>query len=386
MTIACPDCGSIQDLPPLPRHGLALCWRCGRHLARRAGRSKDASLACALAALLLLIPANSLPLIGVSILGDSHHSTLVSGPVILWEEGWQMLALLVAAFTVVLPFLRFGLLTAVLIAVRLGRSGQPIGRLFRWARALHRWAMPDVFLIAGLVGYSRLIAVAPTTIGLGGWCLVAAAFLAMIGDATLDCRAVWRAIAPEPEPPTGPSLSCTVCEMVLPADQDGQCCPRCGAHLTLRKPGSLTRTMALTGAALVLYGPANSFPMTDFVEIDGTTHHTILSGINSLIAAHLWPLFKLVGLSWLVLTIRLGKGWALPARTRLYRFIQNVGRWSNIDVFTIAVSAPLLQSSLSMAVRAGSGANYFILVVVLTMLAADSLDPRLMWDAAEAQG
>jgi len=322
MTIACPDCGSIQDLPPLPRHGLALCWRCGRHLARRAGRSKDASLACALAALLLLIPANSLPLIGVSILGDSHHSTLVSGPVILWEEGWQMLALLVAA-----------------------------------------------------------------------------AFLAMIGDATLDCRAVWRAIAPEPEPPTGPSLSCTVCEMVLPADQDGQCCPRCGAHLTLRKPGSLTRTMALTGAALVLYGPANSFPMTDFVEIDGTTHHTILSGINSLIAAHLWPLavivfcasiliplFKLVGLSWLVLTIRLGKGWALPARTRLYRFIQNVGRWSNIDVFTIAVSAPLLQSSLSMAVRAGSGANYFILVVVLTMLAADSLDPRLMWDAAEAQG
>jgi paraquat-inducible protein A len=120
--------------------------------------------------------------------------------------------------------------------------------------------------------------------------------------------------------------------------------------------------------------------------------------VRDLAAAGLWPLallvlfasilvpvLKLAGLSWFLIAIRLRSARLLRQRTALYRVIDFIGRWSNIDVFMISIVSALLQFGILTTVDPGPGIASFAAVVVLTMIAARAFDPRLMWDAARAQ-
>lgn len=396
MTIACSDCGTLQDLPRLSPGTAALCPTCDNWLERTSGRSITAALACALTTLILLFPANILPLMSVSILGMSRDSRLVSGVTSLWNGQWVIVAILVAAFAMVLPFVRFGLLSTVLACVRLGRCPHWLGRAFRWSVRLDQWAMPDVFLIGFAIGYSRVAANLTVTLEPGGLCLIGAAMMCMLSRASLDRRTVWRAIMPEraaPSPST-PAISCEVCELVLPASAAGSPCPRCCLTLTPRKPDVMVRTTALLVAGFALYFPANLYPMSTAMQAGREVPHRIIDGVRELFQAGLWPLgiiifctsiaiplLKILGLGWLLLSIRLKSTRRLVFKTHFYRFIDAIGRWSNVDVFTIAVFAPLMQFGALASAHADWGATAFILVVTLTMLASISFDPRLLWDA-----
>src|SRR5581483_3901786 len=156
-------------------------------------------------------------------------------------------SLLVALFAMILPLARFGLLSLVLGLLRLGRRPTWLGRGFRWAMYLDQWAMPDVFLFGAAVGYSRVAASLPVVITPGGYCFIAAALLCMLTRASLDQRTVWRAIAMEQEapPPEVGAISCSACDLVLPASCEQARCPRCGLRVHARKSGSLASTLAL---------------------------------------------------------------------------------------------------------------------------------------------
>jgi paraquat-inducible protein A len=261
--------------------------------------------------------------------------------------------------------------------------------------------MPDVFLLGCAVGYSRIRANLPVSIGWGGICIILAALLCMLTRAALDKRTVWRALAPERQPPQEPApvISCVACELVLPLQEHGRPCPRCGLRLTSRKRYAVMRTLALVIAAFVLYFPANVFPMSTDTQMGERVTHRIVDGIRELFNAGLWPLgivifctsvaiplLKLAGLSWLMLSIWRGSGKALTLKTATYRFIDEIGRWSCIDVFTIAVFVPLLQFGGLLTSQAAPGAVAFILVVVLTMWASQTFDSRLLWDVAYEDG
>ncbi|MGH8149424.1 MAG: paraquat-inducible protein A [Steroidobacteraceae bacterium] len=399
MIIACSRCGALCDLVPLPAGTTAFCSTCESPLERTRGRSIPAALACATATLVLLVPANVLPLLTVSLLGATHVSRLGSGVVVLWDHQWVIVAVLVGAFAVVLPFIRYGLLSTVLALVLAGRRPRRLGQAFRWAIWLDAWSMPDVFLIGLAVGYSRVAANLPATIGPGGFCLIAAAFLSMLSRATLDRRTVWRAIHLEqPLITSGEGvISCTSCDLVLPAEAEGSSCPRCRSRVHARKPDSILRTAALCIAAFALYIPANVYPMSTDVQLGELVPHRIVDGIRELYQAGLWPLgilifctsiaiplLKLAGLGWFLLSIRSRSRGRLRFKTRLYRLIDEIGRWSSTDVFTIAVFLPVLQFGGILSTRTATGAPAFFAVVVLTMLAARTFDPRLMWDVALA--
>src|SRR5579885_2818983 len=387
MTVACPDCGTAEELPQSP-HGLILCRSCGNVLERTAGRSLDAALAFAASTFILLAAANFLPLLSVSMAGAPRDSVLFSGTATLWRQGWVLLAIGIAACGIVLPLLRFALLTATLGAIRLGQRPAWLGPAFAWAVALELWAMPDVLLIGFAIGYTRVIAFLPTEIGAGGWCFIIAALLSMVAGAAPVL------------PATGAFLSCTVCGLALPLAQERARCPRCRTRLAARKPDALTRTAALAIAGYILYVPANLYPMTILLRLGDPQSHTILDGIDELIDARLWPLaivvfttsisiplLKLVGLTWLLFSVRHAAPGSLVIRTKLHRFIDAIGRWSMIDVFTISIFAPLMQFGQLATVQAGAGAVAFLAVVVLTMFASRAFEPRLMWDAAaEAKG
>jgi paraquat-inducible protein A len=400
MTIACTDCGTLQDIPRLPWGAIAICPTCDNRLERTNGRSVNATLACATATFVLLFPANLLPLMQVSMLGRIRASRLGSGVVTLWQHHWVLLALLVAAFAVILPFVRFGLLSLVLTLLQLGHRPRWLGRAFRWSLHLDQWAMPDVYLIGCAVGYSRIAAVMPVTVGWGGICLILAAFLCMLSRAALDARAVWRALAPErPAPPADqPAIACRFCDLVLPAAGEGSHCPRCGLALSTRKPDSIVRTTALVIAGFALLFPANIYPLTVDRQLGALVPHRIVGGIVDLFRAHLWPLgvvvfgtsiaiplLKLAGFSWFLLSVRRRSRYRLVLKTRLCHLLDEIGRWSCVDVFTIAALMPLMQFDGMVSTNAANGAPPFLLLVVITMLASHTFDPRLMWDAALTQ-
>lgn len=195
-------------------------------------------------------------------------------------------------------------------------------------------------------------------------------------------------------------LACHFCDALSklnPGVQENlQRCPRCGSRVHLRKPASLQRTWALLIGAALLYLPANLLPVMTVVYLGKGQPDTIMSGVIHLLEGGMWPLalivfvasvfvplMKLIVLSFLLISIQRKSHWRPVDRTALYRVTEFVGRWSMVDIFVIAILAALVQFGALANIDPGAGSVSFAGVVVLTMLAANTFDPRLMWDAME---
>jgi paraquat-inducible protein A len=317
--------------------------------------------------------------------------------------------LLVAVCAVALPFVYAGALVWVLANLHFAKESAPVnqalGWIYRWVRLLRPWMMIEVFLIGAFVAYTRIEAVANVDIGAGGWCLIGATFALLLALTQLDDRTVWAALHPHGHAPQTPkragshraddSLACTTCDLIVEHTAEGSQCPRCKAPLHRRKPDAFRRTAALLIAGYLLYIPANLLPVLTLVRFGAEEHNTILSGVFELMHNNLWPLAiivfvasivlpltKLFGLTWMLFSIQRGSTRFLRGRTRLFRMIDVIGRWSNIDVFMGAVLVALLQFGALTTIRAGQGLVAFAAVVVITMFATVVFDSRLMWDVA----
>ena len=402
--VACPDCGLVQRLPVVRRRHIAECRRCARLLAGPSTGRVDAPLAFALATLLLLVPASVEPLLSVASYGAERICWLWSGIGGLWHEGFDVLALIVAAFSLAFPFLYLAALIAVLGALRLGQR-RHLGPAFRWIMRVRPWMMIEIFLVGCFVAYSRLRLVVGVQVLAGGWSLMAATLALLLALTQLDERTVWEALplrqrrahasrrAHEPGN-RGRAIACTVCELLVDGAHAGEACPRCAAALHDRKPHAFTVTAALVVAGFMLYVPANALPVLTLVSFGHEQSNTIITGVLELIHNQLWPLalivflasivvplMKLCGLTWMLLATLQGSPRALVARTRFFRIIDTVGSWSNIDVFVASVLVALLQFGAIAQGRAGAGLTAFAAVVIITMIATRTFDTRLMWDA-----
>ena len=398
----CGDCGRLQLAPALRPGETLSCSRCDSELEHTAGRSLALAFAFASATFLMLIPANLFPLVRTWVLGASRESVLASSVTGMLRDGWPEVAVVMALVVVALPFVRYGLLTAVTGALLMGRRPSWLGRAFRWSNALQPWAMTEVFLVAFLVAFWRLHSAVQVDLGLGGKCLVAAGTLALFTRAALDKFEVWRAIGPEEsaalEPGAAEALTCTGCELVLPDAEHGRPCPRCTATLRRRRPEAVGRSAALILAGALLYIPANLLPLTTLPIGLQSLKYTVLEGVVDLVQAKLLvlagivfvasfaiPILKLAGLSWCVQSVMRGSSRRLRGKTWAYRTVEEIGRWSMIDPFVISIIAPVMTYNAFITARAEPGAPFFTGVVILTMLASRSFDPRRLWDAAEAR-
>jgi paraquat-inducible protein A len=185
--------------------------------------------------------------------------------------------------------------------------------------------------------------------------------------------------------------SCHLCGKVSPVALGS--CPRCHSPLHLRKPRSLERTWALLAASIALYFPANFMPIMLVGGIGGTSYDTIMSGVlnfwkkgDMLVAVIIFsasiliPILKMLALAWLCCAAS-GMTRTSPKNlARLYHVTELVGRWSMVDVFVVAILVALVQVGAITIVLPGPAIVSFAAVVILTMLAAMSFDPRLLWD------
>jgi paraquat-inducible protein A len=188
---------------------------------------------------------------------------------------------------------------------------------------------------------------------------------------------------------------CETCHLVsrpAPGEDAGRC-PRCDEALDFRKPASIQRTTAYVVAAAICYIPANLLPVLTTTTAAGAESDTILQGVVLLWSPTGWPLSlivlvasimipvgKIVALTYLLLTVRRGSIASNEQRIRLFRMVRFIGRWSMVDVFVDTFTAALVQLQPLMSVEPGPGLFFFAAVVVLTMLAVESFDPRLIWD------
>lgn len=185
--------------------------------------------------------------------------------------------------------------------------------------------------------------------------------------------------------------TCHTCAKVAPASLHH--CPRCGASIHLRMTDSLARTLALVLTACILYVPANVLPIMTTTQLGTDEPSTILGGVVYLwhhgsypvaavifIASVMVPLGKMVAIFYLCWTVGREHRTRAQQRTVMYRVTEFVGRWSMVDVFVVAILVALIQLGGLLSIHPGAAALAFSGVVIITMLSAESFDPRLIWD------
>jgi paraquat-inducible protein A len=402
----CPGCGQFQ-LEPAPSPGLtAQCGRCGTTLHKAHRHPLEQTAALSLASVVLLIVMCLTTLMTVRTSGIVHSAGLFSGPEELARRGMGALAVVVVFVTVIAPLGRLLAILYVLFRVR-GREPPPrLRRIFGLAVRLSPWSMVEVFVFGVFVAYVKLGDLVKIELDVGVYALLALTLVLIWTDGALDHEAIWNALDRADARrearlaiATGrvPSwaVSCDTCTLVVVSKDHAGRCPRCGSALHPRKPDSMARTWALIIAAAVLYVPANLYPVLTVMQLGAGQPSTILGGVRELIASRMYPLaalvffasiavpmLKLVGLTIMLVTTQTGGGGWLRDRTRLYHIVHGIGRWSMIDIFMESLLGALVQFGGVITIEPGIGAMAFCGVVILTMFAAETFDPRLMWDSA----
>jgi paraquat-inducible protein A len=413
----CPDCGLLSSLPELQPGLVAECPRCGRTLWRMRRSPFSFPIACGLAAMLFYAFALSAPFLEISAYGRFQLARLETGPDSLMNQGYLLLGILVMGVTAIIPGIKLGIMLITLIGIETGLVAPRLSiALFRWYERISPWAMIDVYLLGFLVAYTRLIAIAHVQLDTSLYALIGLMVSMAAADGAIGHETVWRSLEraelaadlryfrrhPEASYETAETLErqhpsvigCHTCHLVNHADP-GMPCLRCHTRLHPRKRNTVARSWAFVIAALCLYIPANTYPVMTITQLGRTQTFTIFAGIRELVDYGLWPLAALVFLAsitiplaklitlitLLIQTQRRASG-QLLGRTRAFRIIDFIGRWSMIDIFMISILVALVRFGQVAQITAEVGAPCFAGVVVLTMLAVIVFDPRVMWDRA----
>ncbi|MFY0990207.1 PqiA/YebS family transporter subunit [Halomonas sp. C05BenzN] len=401
---ACHECDWLVALPPLRPGEKADCPRCGHTLVKRHYRPAQRSMALALAALLALAMAVSFPFVSFTVGGIGNRIELSQTATTLIGFHQPVVAIAVILTIIVLPAVY--LLGVIWLQLGLLRDAAlPASRsIARSLAHLNPWMMADVFIIGALVSLIKVAGMAQVELGMSFWAFCVFALLLLVTTQSIDSDWMWFSLAGEPRAPEGARTGepaapqglagCATCGLVNRLEDSGRShCRRCGERLHARLPHSLQRTWALIAAAAVMYIPANLYPIMTTTSLGQSSPSTIIGGVVELIQMGSWPVAgvifvasvivpvgKLVALAWLCLVVERSDELNANTRTRLYRLTEFIGRWSMVDVFVVAILVALIRAGSLMSITPGPAALAFGSVVVITMLAAMTFDPRLIWD------
>jgi paraquat-inducible protein A len=403
----CESCGLLQTVPALEPGMTARCVRCPTTLRRTNRHTLDYSIALTIAALILLSIMSTTTLMGVDKAGIRHSANLFSGPVELVRQGMTPLAIVVVFVTAAAPLGKLIGTLYVLIGLQAQRPPRHMRRVFVIVEKLRPWSMIEVFVFGVFVAYVKLGDLVHLQLDAGVYALLALMIVLIWADASLDRERIWERLDPgdlgaSGMPPPGSAeedlVGCEVCGLVSNRDPANPHCPRCGSALHARRPNSISRTWALLIAAIILYIPANYFPVLTVVQLGAGQPSTILGGVQELVKSQMYPLaalvffasiavpmLKMVGLAGMVIMVQLKRTPWLRDQTHLYHGVRFIGRWSMIDIFMESLLGALVKFGNVVTIQPGVGALAFCAVVILTMFAAETFDPRLMWDASASR-
>ena len=406
--IACHACDGLHRIVPVPVRGKALCRRCGALLYRNLPLSLDHSAALYLAAMMLFLLANTFPFVALQYGDRIEQSLLISGGLALQQARMGEVGFLILLTSVIFPFLTIGGMLYLLLPLRFGYRPPWMTPVWRMVRTLSPWSLIGVFMLGLLVSVVKLQDLATIVPGVAFYAFIGLLVVSSAAVASFDPAALWPRIGPVPDPEAASASSdsaaamgyavCHSCDLLVrrPAIGTRWVCPRCASAVHgMRVSGSLSRTWAYLAAASMLLVPANLYPVMTVTRLGPAQPNTILSGVMHLIEEGSWPLgllvffasiivpiCKLAALIFLLVSVQRGSAWRLRDRILLYRVTEVVGAWSMIDIFLVGILVALVRMDGLATITPGIGASFFGAAVVLTMLAAHSFDPRLIWDRA----
>lgn len=393
--IACHCCDQLYHYLPIPASAKASCARCGELLYRHIPGSLDRSIALYLTALMFFVMANVFPFLSLELGGRIEQNILLSGGLAMYEMGMAELGVLIFLTSIVFPFVTIISMLYLLVPLKFGYRPKAMGPIYRLVEAINPWGLVSVLMLAVLIAIVKLQDIANVIPGISLYGLVGLLISFAAARANFDPAVLWPTAAP---PQNGiragaPVLNCHVCKLVTDAASGLESCPRCTAPLHHRKHNSLVLTWALLVTAAILIIPANVYPVMTVIQFGQGAPDTILSGVLHLIEEGMWglamivfiasiviPLMKLIILAWLLISVQKKSRWRPRDRTLLYRVTEAVGAWSMVDIFLVGILSALVSLDALSTIRPGIGASFFGAVVVITMFAARSFDPRLIWD------
>ena len=413
--LACPDCDLLLKRIDVKPGDVSLCPRCGRNLDTPKHDSIDKTLALAISGLILFIPANFMSIMSLNILGMKGSGSVYDSIIAFIDSGYFFVAMIAGLTCLIFPFVKLGLLFTLSLCLKIKKYPACLKDLMRWYHHLDEWGMLEVFMLGILISIIKLHHMAHIHYDPGFFCFIGLLIVALSSSSAMDDDLFWELIEKtEPGTPdsqeelmaiaTGKRMAareaglavCHDCHKLIdfrniPAS--ALSCPRCGATVHTRHPGSLNKTWALVITAVILAFPANLLPIMSVEYLGQEDLSTIMDGIvyffqsgsygiGAVIftASILVPCFKMIGIVLILLSIHFRwRSW-LRHKTVMFRFIQFIGRWSMLDIFVIALMQVLVTFGSLSTSGAGPAATFFTGVVLATMFAAITFDTRLLWD------
>ncbi|MFV1985275.1 MAG: paraquat-inducible protein A, partial [Thiohalomonadales bacterium] len=403
----CPHCDALQTVPEFKPGYITSCVSCGSTLFKSPVNGIEKSLALVITSIILFIVANSYPIMSLNIAGNESNATLTDSALIFVEQGNSILAATVWLPTVLIPgAIIFGLFY-ILVSIYYDLRWPYTKFILVWVSRLLPWGMMDVFFLGILVALVKLVALADVLLGTGFYAFLALIFTYAATIATLEPYLLWiklddhydqqHEINYEDNINRAKNLGlagCHTCGLVVELlSQSDAVCPRCHSKVYYRKQNSLTRTWALLISAFIMYIPANTEPIMFTTSLGAQYSSTIMGGVQYFLSHNEWhlaivifiasvliPLAKMISIGYILIMINLGKTRHKIENTRLYMLAELIGKWSMVDVFVVALMSALVQVGAITTIEPGPAGLAFAAVVILTMFAAMSFDPKLIWD------
>ncbi|MGM3176210.1 membrane integrity-associated transporter subunit PqiA [Dickeya lacustris] len=401
----CPHCDLLLELPSLHDGERAVCPRCHAVLSSRQREPRWRPASFAFSALIMLVLSLLFPFVSMTVAGIRSEISLLEIPRVMVAERYVSMATLFLLFVQLVP--ACSMLIMVLLCLRAPLPYRIKRRFTTVLFQLKSWGMAEIFLAGVLVSFVKLMAYGDIGLGASFIPYIVFCLLQLLAFQSLDRRWLWDDVAPPPLMPAGlvcgqNGLSqgvraCACCSAILPAHEHR--CPRCLRRGHARRRHSLQWTVALLLTSVLLYVPANLLPIMVTEALGHNATSTIMSGVILLWESGSWPIawvifvasimvpsLKMLALGWLCWRARAARCRDSARLHQLYEIVEFVGRWSMIDVFVIAVLSAMVRMGRLMSIYPAIGAVLFASVVILTMIAAMTFDPRLLWDRHHEQG
>lgn len=399
--MVCHSCGQVQSIVAIsPEHEM-VCFNCGEVLHEGRGPWLNQAIALTLAAFVLFLVCVFCPILTLEIGAQSQTVTIADGLFALMERSNFILAALIFTTLFLFPAFDIAALMYLLIPYNFNKKFKGHAIILRWFNQVQGWSMLEVFLLSMVVASIKMADMAILHLEYGAYALFALVLILIFINLKLDRQKLWSWININNyfTHVVGESVvDCDSCKTMVGrsiVQSDGHC-PRCGNEVHDRIPNSLEKTTAFTLAAAILYIPANVLPIMTYSTLGEVETDTIFSGVVSLIAAELYgiaaivfiasigvPILKLVILSYLIVAVRFRMKMGARHRAVLFRLTEFIGRWSMVDVFVVTIFVAIVQFGFVYTVESEGAIIAFGAVVVLTMIAAETFDPRLLWDAVD---
>ncbi|SUW63543.1 Inner membrane protein yebS [Buttiauxella agrestis] len=390
----CPQCDTLFSLPLVKSSQSAYCPRCDAKVYHGRDWSLTRLAAMAVAMLLLMPVAFSEPLVRIYLLGTRIDANLFQGIWQMTSQGDPLTAAMVMFCAVGAPATLVAGIAYLYFGHILGMNLRPVLLMLE---KLKEWVMLDIYLVAIGVACIKVREFAFIQPGVGLVAFIALVILSLLTLIHLNMEQLWSRFYPQRPPRAwNPQLRvCLGCHFTGVPDDRGRC-PRCHVPLRARRRHSLQKSWAALIGSLVFLLPANLLPISILYVNGSRQEDTILSGIISLansniavaavvfIASILVPFTKVIVLISLLVSIHFKCERGLRTRILLLRFITWIGRWSILDLFVISLTMSLVNRDQLLAFTMGPAAFYFGAAVILTILAVEWLDSRLLWDAHES--